>query len=129
MNNPSITVLSNPERIARRLRELLEALPPQQLPITYAQAAQALKLTPPQTIHRVALALEWSMQDDAAADRPLMAAAVVSRARGGLPAPGFFACAERLGLYCGATDGEQAREFHRQQLESWRLSMHVQGED
>ncbi|MFY0989754.1 hypothetical protein [Halomonas sp. C05BenzN] len=82
--------------LAPRLRTLLEQLPDAAVPITYQQAAEALGLTPPRTIQRVALALETLMREDVAADRPLIAALVVSR-RGDLPRPGFFELAVELG--------------------------------
>ena len=37
------------------------------------------------------------MEEDAEADRPFIAALTISKARGGLPAPGFFGCDRRLG--------------------------------
>jgi hypothetical protein len=37
------------------------------------------------------------MGEDAAVDRPFIAALAISKARGGLPAPGFFDSARRLG--------------------------------
>lgn len=82
--------------LAPRLRKLLEGLPDAALPITYQQAAEALGLTPPRTIQRVALALEALMREDADAGRPLIAALVVSR-RGDLPRKGFFELAVELG--------------------------------
>ena len=83
---------------------------------TYQQVAVALALEPPQTIHRVALALESLMEEDAAAGRPLLAAVVVSRTRDGLPAPGFFARARALGRYDGPETGPGAAAFHAAEL-------------
>jgi hypothetical protein len=48
------------------------------------------------------------MEEDAAADRPFIAALVISRVRGGLPAPGFFNCARRLGRFAGDPEGQAA---------------------
>jgi len=84
---------------------------------TYQEAALALGLEPPQTIHRLALALEASMSEDAAAGRPLRAASVVSRVGDGLPARGFFAHARALGRYDGAETGGEARAFHTAELQ------------
>ncbi|WP_416138009.1 hypothetical protein ACM26W_16210 [Halomonas sp. HK25] len=84
--------------LAPRLRELLMNLPGERLPITYQQAAEALGLSPPHTIRRVAQALEALMREDVAAARPLIAALVVSR-RGDLPRQGFFALAVELGRF------------------------------
>ncbi len=52
------------------------------------------------------------MAEDAAADRPFIAAMVIGKARGGLPAPGFFDCAARLGRFSGDATGPDARVFH-----------------
>ncbi|PXY00237.1 hypothetical protein [Halomonas sp. LBP4] len=84
--------------LAPRLRELLMGLPDEALPITYQQAAEALGLTPPRTIQRVARALEALMREDVAAGRPMIAALVVSR-RGDLPRQGFFELAVELGRF------------------------------
>ena len=96
----------------RRLRTHLQAFARQRVPITYQQAAKALQLAPPNTIHQVTEALEQLMIEDAAADRPFIAALVISRARGGLPAPGFFDCAARLGRFDGDATGPEAWVFH-----------------
>ncbi|MEB0027349.1 hypothetical protein QN375_16425 [Pseudomonas sp. MH9.2] len=53
------------------------------------------------TIHQVTEALEQ-----------FMVARVISKACGGLPAPGFFGCATRLGRFAGNAVGPQARVFH-----------------
>lgn len=89
------------ETLACRLRSHLQALATLRLPITYQEVAKALLLSPPNTIHQVTEALERIMTEDAAADRPFIAAMVISRMRGGLPAPGFFDCAARLGRFAG----------------------------
>ncbi|MEX1074040.1 MAG: hypothetical protein WEC13_02765 [Burkholderiales bacterium] len=101
-----------PETLARRLRAHLQALATPRLPITYREAAKGLLLSPPNTIHQVTEALEQLMAEDAAADRPFIAAMVISKARGGLPAPGFFDCAARLGRFAGDATGPDARVFH-----------------
>ncbi|WP_016855080.1 hypothetical protein [Halomonas smyrnensis] len=80
-----------------RARRLLETVPEAELPLTYQRLAEALALTPPRTIRRVALALEQLMREDAAAGRPFIAALVVSRQGEGLPREGFFALAVELG--------------------------------
>ncbi len=101
-----------PETLARRLRAHLQALATLRLPITYQEAAKGLLLSPPNTIHQVTEALEQIMVEDAAADRPFIAALVIGKARGGLPAPGFFDCAARLGRFSGDATGPDARVFH-----------------
>ncbi len=88
--------------------------------VTYQEAALALGLEPPQTIHRLALALEASMSEDAAAGRPLRAASIVSRVGDGLPARGFFAHARALDRYDGPETGADARAFHMAELQAVR---------
>ncbi len=105
-----------PETLARRLRAHLQALAPLRLPITYPEAAKGLLLSPPNTIHQLTQALEQLMAEDAVADRPFIAAMVISKARGGLPAPGFFDCAARLGRFAGDATGPGARVFHAVEL-------------
>ena len=100
------------QMIAPRLREHLRRVAEQRLPVTYREVAEALGLTPPNTIHQVTEALEHLMTEDAATDRPFIAAIIISKARGGLPAPGFFDCAARLGRFDGDPAGAEARVFH-----------------
>ena len=96
-----------------KLRALLENFAKRRIPITYQELAKALQILPPRSIHRVTEALERLMEEDAAADRPFIAALAISKARGGLPAPGFFDCAGRLGRFA---DGQDARTFHAAEL-------------
>ena len=112
--DPATTTVADntPETLARRLRAHLQALAPLRSPITYLAAAKGLRLSPPNTIHQVGQALEQIMAEDAAADRPFLAAMVISKWRGGLPAPGFFDCAVRLGRFAGDATGPDARVFH-----------------
>ena len=84
-----------------RIREFLESLAKRRNLITYQALANALQILPPHSIHQVTEALERLMEEDAAADRPFIAALAISKARGGLPAPGFFDCARRLGRFAG----------------------------
>jgi len=106
------------QTLARRLRAHLQALAALRLPITYQEAAKALLVSPPNTIHQVAEALEQIMAEDAAADRPFISAMVISRMRGGLPAPGFFDCAARLGRFAGDATcmDADARSFHEVEI-------------
>ncbi len=100
------------QTIAPRLREHLGTIAEQRLPVTYQEVAEALGLTSPNTIHQVTEALEHLMTEDAATDRPFIAAIVISKARGGLPAPEFFDCAARLGRFDGDAAGPEAWAFH-----------------
>jgi hypothetical protein len=99
-----------------RVRAFLENGAKRRIPITYQELAKALQILPPHSIHRVSEALERLMEEDAAADRPFIAALAISKARGGLPAPGFFDCARRLGRFAGDPDGQDAWSFHAAEL-------------
>jgi len=96
-----------------RVRAFLESIANRRIPITYQELAEALQILPPHSIHQVTEALERLMEEDAAADRPFIAALAISKARGGLPAPGFFDCGRRLGRFA---DGQDARTFHAAEL-------------
>jgi len=106
------------ETLARRLRAHLQALAKLRLPITYREAAKGLLLTPPNTIRQVTEALEQIMTEDAAADRPFISAMVISKMRGGLPAPGFFDCAARLGRFAGDATCLDAWAFHAVEIDA-----------
>ncbi len=113
----AINVQENPpETLPRRLRAHLQALATLRLPIIYREAAKGLLLLPPNTIRQLTEALEQLMAEDAAAGRPFIAAMVISKWRGGLPAPGFFDCAARLGRFAGDATGPDARAFHAIEL-------------
>lgn len=106
--------------LAAALRALLHALPPDGPWLTYQQAAVRLGLRPPLSVRRTIEALEQLMREDAAAAHPLLAARVIGRVRDGVPAPGFYALANELGLYSGPESGPLAAEFHRSQLQALR---------
>jgi hypothetical protein len=95
------------------LRRVLDEARIQRCTLTYLQAADAIRLPPPRRIHRVTRLLEKLMREDAAAGRPIRAALVVSRVRNGLPAPGFFDRAVRLGVIAPE---HQAEAAHRDLL-------------
>ena len=85
-------------------------------PITYNALAQAMNLSPPNTIHQITTALESLMDQDVAVSRPLIASFVISKSGNGLPAAGFFNHAQHLGRYAGASTGPDAQEFHKAEL-------------
>jgi hypothetical protein len=97
-------------------RAFLESVAKRPILITYQELANALQILPPHSIHRVTEVLERLMEEDAASDRPFIAALVISRARGGLPGAGFFDCAQRLGRFAGDPDGQDAKTFHAAEL-------------
>ena len=106
---------SDRDRVAEQLRARLQQMAAAGLTITYGGLARLLE-SPPNTIHQITVALERLMEEDAEADRPFIAALVLSKARGGLPAMGFFDCARRLGRFVGDPDGVEARSFHATEL-------------
>jgi len=112
--------------LTSRARTHLCQIAGQTTPITYQTLARALDLRPPNTIHQVTAALELLMEEDAAAGRPLIAALVVSKARGGLPAPGFFNAAQRLGRFAGDPSGPEATAFYAAEFDAavafWRAA-------
>ena len=99
-----------------RARAFLESVAKRRILITYQELANGLQILPPHSIHRVTEALERLMEEDAAADRPFIAALAISKTRGGLPGPGFFDCARRLGRFAGDPDGQEGRTFHTAEL-------------
>jgi hypothetical protein len=81
-----LAVTTNPDgnrlqMIASRLRKHLQKIAGRRIPTTYQELAKALGLTPPHTIHQVTEALEHLMAEDAATDRPFIAAIAISKAR------------------------------------------------
>lgn len=100
------------ERLARRARTYLQRIAVRGEPITYKALAEALQLEPPNIIHQLTEALEWLMREDAANEHPFIAALVISRVRGGLPAPGFFDIAKELGHFHGDSSGPDAAASH-----------------
>ncbi len=102
--------------LSTRLRDYLTECAVRRQPATYRELAHALGLEPPRTIHQVAKTLEELMHEDAVAGRPLITSLAISNVRGGLPAPGFFACARRLGLFVGDEGGVAARAFYAREL-------------
>ena len=93
----------------QRLAAVLEQARRQRKTLTYLQAAEAIHLRPPYRIHQLTELLERLMEQDAEAGRPLRAALVISRARAGLPADGFFDKAKLLGVF----DGVEFTRFHQ----------------
>ena len=104
------------QAITSRLRKHLQMIAERGVSTTYQELEKALGLTPPHTIHQVAKALEHLMAEDASTDCPFIAAIVISKARGGLPAPGFFDCARRLGRFADDEAGPEAWAFHAREF-------------
>jgi Fe-S cluster biogenesis protein NfuA len=102
--------------LSDRVRAHLEGLAETDVPITYGALARALGLWAPGSIAKVTRALETTMREDAAADRPFIAARAVNRGRDKLPGKGYFdlACALSRGPRHSENDAEShARELRR----------------
>ena len=108
--------LENESWVAGQLRTCLQNIAAAGLTVTYGGLARLLELSPPNTINQITVALERLMEEDAQVGRPFIAALVLSKSRGGLPAMGFFDCARRLGRFAGDPDGGEARSFHATEL-------------
>ena len=80
--------------------------------VTYAELADAAAIPSPHRIHKLTLWLETMLVADHQVGAKLRTARVISRSRGGLPAPGFFIKCRELGLYDGPADGPLAKAFH-----------------
>ena len=101
----------NREReLADRVRAYLVARAPNQAPVTYGALARALGLWAPGSVRKITRALETTMREDAAADRPFIAARAVSRGQGSLPGKGFFELARSLSR--GPHNGESDQDFY-----------------
>jgi Fe-S cluster biogenesis protein NfuA len=100
--------------LADRVRTHLAALSTEGAPVTYGALARQLGLWAPGSVGRVTRALEATMREDAAADRPFIAARVISRAQEGLPGKGFFDLARALSR--GPQDGESESEYHVREI-------------
>jgi hypothetical protein len=98
------------------LRANLRMVAALQATITYHEAARGIDLQPPHVIHTVTGLLETLMEEDAAAGHPFIAATVVSQARDGVPALGFFETAARLGRFDGDPWSGEAMAWHAAEL-------------
>lgn len=116
MSEAQITGRHDQEPWFSRMVTALEERACAERTITYAELAEAAGMTGPHRIHRLTEALEDLVTRDHRNGVPLRAAAAISKARDGLPGPGFFQHCARLGLYFGPEHGPQAETFHRIEL-------------
>ncbi|HLR86880.1 MAG TPA: hypothetical protein VK064_03245 [Wenzhouxiangella sp.] len=103
-----------PDSELTRLADLLDDAAAERKTLFYIDAADRLGLPGPRRIQRLARLLEALIEADFAAGRPVRAALVVSKAQPDLPAPGFFDCAARLGLF---RPGESPQCLHERLLQ------------
>lgn len=97
------------EALLQRMVVVLNEHAARRQTLTYLELADQVAMPGPQRIHRTTRLLEKLTRRDAMAGRPIRAALAVSRGVSGLPAPGFFDYAKRLGLH----DGRDPEGFHR----------------
>jgi Fe-S cluster biogenesis protein NfuA len=100
--------------LSKRVRAHLEGLNEGEIPITYGALARALGLWTPGAIAKITRALETTMREDAASDRPFIAARAVSRGHEKLPGKGYFDLARALSR--GPQNGENKPDFHAREL-------------
>lgn len=100
--------------LSHRVRAHLETLGADDSTITYGALARALGLWTPGSIAKVTRALETTMREDAAADRPFIAARAVNRGRDKLPGKGYFDLARALSR--GPHDSESEADHHAREL-------------
>lgn len=124
---PGTHEIASDEAWVSRLVDQLDQLQAKGQLVTYVELADLIGLSGPQRIHRLTGWLETTMARDQAMSRAPRAALVVSRFRGGLPAPGFFQCAQALGMM----GLESPDTYHGQvlnQLANERVSTRGNGE-
>ena len=110
--NRSINLNSDPESWQQNAHAEIMTVIKNKDQITYNALAATANMTGPHKIHRLTSWLEQLMAEDHHNDRPLRAAVVISKARGGLPAPGFFDKAKELGLDFETTDRRASYEAY-----------------
>ncbi len=97
--------------LVERLEAELDRLAGNGGTVTYGELARRLDIPGPRVIATLTDLLEATMLGDAKAGKPLRAVVCTGRLSGGLPAPGFFHEAARLGFYDGPDTGPQAQAF------------------
>ena len=112
--NRSINLNSEPESWQQNAHAEIMTVIKNKDQITYNALAATANMTGPHKIHRLTAWLEQLMAEDHDNERPLRAAVVISKARCGLPAPGFFDKAKELGLDFETTDRRASYEAYLQ---------------
>ena len=112
--NRSINLNSDPESWQQNAHAKIMAVIKNKDQITYNALVATANMTGTHKIHRLTTWLEQLMTEDFHNNRPLRAAVVISKARGGLPAPGFFDKAKELGLDFETTDRRASYEAYLQ---------------
>ncbi len=108
---------SGDEADRNELRRVLTAMARERATVTYRDLCELADIPGPCRIHRITDLLEQIIQEDLAADRPLLAAVAISRGPARIPQRGFFQLLQALGRYDGPDDGPSAAAFHQDELE------------
>ena len=111
---PTRAAAGGEQALSARVRACLDGRDAGEGPITYGALARALGLWAPGSVARITRALETTMREDAAADRPFIAARAVSRTGGGLPGKGYFDLARALDR--GPRPGESDPDANAREL-------------
>ena len=106
------TIQHNDDGWQQRAAMALSAAAAAERLVTYAELADAAGITGKHRINRLTAGLEAELEREVGAGTRLLRARVISRARGGIPAPGFFLKCAELGIYDGPPEGPQALAFH-----------------
>ena len=114
--NISINVSPDNESWQQNARAEIMAVIRNKGQITYNALAATVNMTGPHKIHRLTSWLEQIMAEDHQSGRPFRAAVVISKARGGLPAPGFFDKAKELGMDFETTDRHASFKIYLQKV-------------
>ena len=101
----------------KRAELLLATLSAARKLTTYAEFADAARVPGPQRIYKLTKWLEISIRSDCSKNKPPRAALVISRARDGIPSPGFFSLCREIQLYDGPDQGPKAIAFHKKILQ------------
>lgn len=102
--------------LGSNVRTYLQERAKAQQTITYQALAQHFQLRPPNTIRQITEILEQLMREDTAAGHPFIAALVIGKSQGNIPAPGFFQMASQLGRDIGHKTRPDMERFHASEL-------------
>ena len=102
--------MSLPARVRTRLQQLAAS----RSTISYQALANEMTLAPPNTIQQLTNVLESLMREDARAQRPLLAALVISKRPPYLPQTGFFELAQALERFDG--HAEERAQYHAREV-------------
>ena len=107
---------------ASRLRKHLQKIAGRRVPTTYQELAKALALTPPHRSHQVTEAVEHLMAEDAAPERPFIAAIALSNALPAMRQDSRRAPSMRGSSAPRSRSGRQRQPMARAGKEAWAFA-------